>query len=194
MALRHDLQVLANWVPHGANVLDLGCSDGSLLHYLQTQRGCRGYGVEIQHEAIVGAIDRGVNIIQSDLDAGLKMFGDQQFDIVILSQTLQAMRNIDGILLEMIRVARQGIVSFPNFGYWRHVVSLFMGRMPVSEHIPYEWYNTPNIHLCTPKDFEILASKLGLSIKASLAYLDNEPIEMAVSLRATTMFYQFQRH
>jgi len=192
MTLREDLQLIAGWITPGSRVLDLGCGDGALLSHLRGASGCRGYGIEIADAQVLAAIQRGVNVIQADLESGLRMFGDAMFDVVVLSQTLQAMRNVELILREMMRVARQGIVSFPNFGHWRHALSLLGGRMPVTRQIPYQWYDTPNIHLCTPKDFEILAAKLGLGITGRELLAEGRRVEVAASLRATLAIYRFE--
>jgi len=137
-------------------------------------------------------VQRGVNVIQADLESGLRMFADRMFDAVVLSQTLQAMHDTEGILREMARVGRQGIVSFPNFGHWRHMLALLGGRMPVSPQMPYQWYDTPNIHLCTPGDFEILAAKLGFVITRRALLAENHPVKWLPSLRATLAVYQFE--
>ena len=133
--LRVDLQQIADWVRPESRVLDLGCGDGALLAHLREHKRCRGYGVEISDDHVAECVRSGINVIQANLDAGLRMFADAMFDTVVLSQTLQAMHNAEGILREMARVARQGVVSFPNFGHWKHVVSLLAGRMPVTRHI-----------------------------------------------------------
>jgi methionine biosynthesis protein MetW len=192
MTLRTDLQLIAGWVAPGAHVLDLGCGDGALLAHLRDAKGCRGYGVDIADDNVLAAVRKRVNVIQADLESGLRMFEDDQFDTVVLSQTLQAMRHAEDILREMARVGREGIVSFPNFGYWRHAVSLLAGRMPVTPQIPYQWYDTPNIHLCTLKDFEILAAKLGLRITARAVLADGRPVTVLPSLRATLAVYRFE--
>jgi len=153
-ATRPDFAAIASWIPQGASVLDLGCGDGSLLRYLQEARQVRGYGVEIDDENIVAAIRNGVNVIQGDLESGLSGFEDGAFDYVLLSQTLQAMRHTEALVREMLRVGREGIVSFPNFGYWKARLDVLRGRMPVSDELPYQWYDTPNVHLCTVRDFE----------------------------------------
>ncbi|MCX8115738.1 MAG: methionine biosynthesis protein MetW, partial [Burkholderiaceae bacterium] len=171
---------------------DLGCGDGALLAHLRDAKGCRGYGVDIADDNVLAAVRKRVNVIQADLESGLRMFEDDQFDTVVLSQTLQAMRHAEDILREMARVGREGIVSFPNFGYWRHAVSLLAGRMPVTPQIPYQWYDTPNIHLCTLKDFEILAAKLGLRITARAVLADGRPVTVLPSLRATLAVYRFE--
>jgi methionine biosynthesis protein MetW len=191
VSLRPDLALIAGWIAPGSRVLDLGCGDGSLLAHLRDAKGCRGYGVEIADDNVLAATRRRVNVIQADLESGLKMFGDDRFDTVVLSQTLQAMRHTEDILREMARVGRQGIVSFPNFGHWRHVLSLAAGRMPVTPQIPYQWYDTPNIHLCTLKDFEILAAKLGLRVTERALLANGRPVRFAPSLRATLAVYRF---
>lgn len=192
MTLRSDLALIAGWIAPGTHVLDLGCGDGALLAHLRDAKGCRGYGVDIADDNVLAAVRNRVNVIQADLESGLRMFGDDQFDMVVLSQTLQAMRHAEDILREMARVARQGIVSFPNFGHWRHALSLLAGRMPVTPQIPYQWYDTPNIHLCTLKDFEILAAKVGLRITARAVLANGRPVEVLPSLRATLAVYRFE--
>ena len=191
MTLRADLRLIAEWVAPGSQVLDLGCGDGALLAHLRDTRQCRGYGVEIADSHVLECVKRGVNVVQANLDAGLRLFPDDKFDAVVLSQTLQAVHRVEAVLREMARVARQGIVSFPNFGHWKHALSLLAGRMPVTKQIPYQWYDTPNIHLCTPKDFEILAAKLGLTITNRALLADGEPVGMLPALRATLAVYRF---
>lgn len=190
--LRHhrvDLDLIESWVPHGASVLDLGCGDGSLLARLAANRGIKGYGVEIDDTKVLGCIRNGVNVIQQDLEAGLAMFDDQSFDVVILSLTLQSMRNTETILREIARVGRKGIVSFPNFGHWYHVWSIATGHMPVSKNLPYEWFNTPNIHLCTVSDFEVLAGRIGLTITERQVFANGRPIDFLPNLRGTLAVY-----
>jgi methionine biosynthesis protein MetW len=192
LALRPDLRLIADWIDADSHVLDLGCGDGELLAYLRDAKRCRGYGVEISDHHVVGCVRAGVNVIQSDLDAGLRMFEDRMFDTVVLSQTLQAVHDAEAILRDMGRVARQGIVSFPNFGYWKHAVSLLAGRMPVTPDIPFQWYDTPNIHLCTLKDFEILAGRLGFSITERVVLAGGAAVKMLPDLRATLAVYRFE--
>ncbi|TXF12676.1 methionine biosynthesis protein MetW [Pelomicrobium methylotrophicum] len=163
-AARPDFQAIARWIRPGAQVLDLGCGDGSLLRYLRETRNAHGYGVEINDEGVLACVKNRVNVIQADLESGLSGFESGSFDYVILSQTLQAMRHTERIVREMLRVGREAIVSFPNFGYWRHRVQLLMGRMPVSRSLPYQWFNTPNVHLCTLKDFETFCEQHGVRI------------------------------
>ncbi len=153
-AARPDFAAIAAWIPQGASVLDLGCGDGSLLRYLKDTRRARGYGVEISDANIVACIRNGVNVIQGNLESGLSGFETSAFDYVILSQTLQATRHTEALMKEILRVGREGIVSFPNFGYWKNRLNVVRGHMPVSEDLPYQWYDTPNVHLCTLHDFE----------------------------------------
>jgi methionine biosynthesis protein MetW len=151
---RPDFEAIAAWVRPNATVLDLGCGDGLLLKYLTQTRNVRGYGIDIADENVLACVRNGVNVIQSDLEAGLAGFDAGSFDYVILSQTLQAVRHTEQIVLELLRVGREGIVSFPNFGRWDQRLQVLRGRMPVSDALPYEWYNTPNVHLFTIHDFE----------------------------------------
>lgn len=153
---RQDFAIIASWLNFGSKVLDLGCGDGSLLRYLQESMEIRGYGVEKDDANWLKSQKNHVNVIQMDLEDGLSGFEDQSFDTVVLSQTLQAMHNTEAILHEMLRVGREVIVTFPNFGYWRNRMQLVVGRMPVSKSLPHEWYNTPNVHLCTIHDFDAL--------------------------------------
>src|SRR3990172_2120979 len=165
MNLRPDLEIISEWIAPRSRVLDLGCGDGTLLTHLRDTRQAVGYGLEIDSANIVECIRAGVNVIQTDLDAGLSDFDAASFDYVILSQTLQAVYYPDRLLDEMLRVARQGIVTFPNFGHWQCRVQIALGgHMPVSRTLPSEWYNTPNIHLCTLTGFEGLCRKKGITI------------------------------
>ena len=157
---RYDFDLISSWIPERSRVLDLGCGDGSLLAGLANTRAVTGYGIEIDVKHVLEAVKNGVNVIQDDLESGLSQFAENSFDFVILSQTLQAMHNVEGVMREMLRVGREGIVTFPNFGYWRHRVDVLLGHMPVSKTLPHRWYDTPNIHLCTVKDFEDLCRKL----------------------------------
>lgn len=161
---RSDFQAIAAWVRPDSAVLDLGCGDGVLLKYLRQTRSARGYGIDIDDANVLACVKNGVNVIQSDLERGLAGFDAGSFDCVILSQTLQAMRHTEGIVKEMLRVGREGIVSFPNFGYWRNRLQIGLGRMPVSEALPYQWFDTPNIHLCTVDDFEAFCVQHGVRI------------------------------
>ena len=160
-----EAETIARWVTPGARVLDLGCGDGSLLRQLWQTRQAPGYGVEIDDVKVIACIHNDVNVLQMDLEDGLAAFADQSFDYVILSETLQAIHHQEPLLKEMLRVGREAIVSFPNFGYWRARIQIALaGHMPVSKELPYQWYETPNVHLCTLFDFEALCTKLGLRI------------------------------
>ena len=164
--MRADLKLIEPWIKAGSQLLDLGCGDGTLLAHLQDSKQVLGYGLEIDEKQITRCLEKGVNVIEHDLDAkGLKSFADQQFDTVIMTQALQAVRRPDRVLEEMLRLGRQGIVTFPNFGYWRcrHYL-LWNGKMPMSKSLPHRWYNTPNIHLCTFKDFEELCAQKNIKI------------------------------
>jgi methionine biosynthesis protein MetW len=164
MSLRSDLQIISDWIPDGARVLDLGCDNGALLKALKT-RGITGYGLEIDNSKFADCIADGVNVIQADLNQGLPQFSDQSFDFVILSQTLQAVDRPDFLLEEIVRVGKQSIIGFPNFGHWQCRIQLALGgHMPLSRSLPNAWFNTPNIHLCTVQDFEQLCHNKGISI------------------------------
>jgi len=164
--VRADLGLIEPWIERDTNVLDLGCGDGTLLAYLQKKKSVQGYGLEIGEEEINECVRKGVNVIEHDLDEqDLTRFADKQFDTVIMTQALQAVRRPDQLLDDMLRLGRQGIVTFPNFGHWScRQYLLFKGRMPVSKTLPYYWYNTPNIHLCTFKDFEALCEQKNIRI------------------------------
>ena len=161
---RSDFAAIANWIRPEARVLDLGCADGSLLRYLAEQRGSIGYGVEIDDDRVHACVSNRVNVIQGDIERRLAEFADASFDYVVLSQTLQAVRSSERVVREMLRVGREGIVTFPNFGHWRNRLHVLRGHMPVSENIPFEWYDTPNIHLCTITDFEQFCAKYDVRI------------------------------
>ncbi len=192
-AERPDFAAIAAWIPKGASVLDLGCGDGSLLRYLKETRAVCGYGVEISDMDIVSCIANGVNVIQNDLDAGLSDFESNAFDFVILSQTLQATRHTEALIQEMLRVGREGIVSFPNFGYWRTRLDVLMGNMPVSRELPYQWYDTPNVHLCTLKDFDSFCQTYCVSITERRVMTGGAEVSLLPNLLGSTAVYRFQR-
>ena len=176
---RPDFDVIAGWVRPGERVLDLGCGDGALLRRLIETRGVQGWGIEIDDARVLAAIGNGINVIQGDLEGGLAGFEDGAFQHVILSQTLQAMRHVETIISEMLRVGREAVVSFPNFGYWKHRLDIMSGHMPVSERLPYEWYDTPNIHLCTIDDFDAFCERRNIIVRERKVFDESEGREIA---------------
>ena len=192
-AARPDFAAIAAWIPQGASVLDLGCGDGSLLRYLKDTRKVRGYGVEISDANIVACIRNGVNVIQGDLESGLSGFESNAFDFVLLSQTLQATRHTEPLVQEMLRVGREGIVSFPNFGYWRNRLNVLRGNMPVSKELPYQWYDTPNVHLCTLHDFEDFCRDLNVTVLGRSVMTGGSEVHLLPNLLGSTAVYRFQR-
>jgi methionine biosynthesis protein MetW len=192
-ATRPDFAAIAAWIPQSASVLDLGCGDGSLLRYLQGTSKVQGYGVEISDDNIVACIRNQVNVIQGDLESGLSGFESNAFDYVILSQTLQATRHTEPLMQEMLRVGREGIVSFPNFGYWRNRMNILQGNMPVSKDLPYQWYDTPNIHLCTLHDFETFCHDNKMYILDRRVMTGDSEIKLLPNLLGSTAVYRFKR-
>ncbi len=190
---RPDFVAIAALVKSGAKVLDLGCGDGSLLRYLCNARDVHGYGVEIDDENIQACFNNGINVIQSDLESGLSSFESGSFDYVILSQTLQAMKHTEDIIKEMMRVSKEGIVSFPNFGYWKNRLQVICGHMPVSETLPYQWFDTPNIHLCTLGDFERFCRQHGARILERRIMNGDHQVSFAPNLFGVLAFYRFER-
>ncbi|OSI34696.1 methionine biosynthesis protein MetW [Neisseria dumasiana] len=189
--LRDDLQLIYDWIPQGSRVLDLGCGNGELLSALIQRKQCTGYGVEIDTEGVIASIERGVSVIQADLEQGLQDFGDNSFDILVLSQTIQAMQNTETILQDLTRVAKQAIVSFPNFGYWRNRLQIGLcGHMPVSERMPYQWYNTPNIHWCTLQDFDRLCAKNHIRVLERAVMTAGKRINILPNLLGSLAFYR----
>lgn len=184
------IETLADMVPHGSRVLDLGCGDGALLSHLQQQRGCTGYGVEIDDANVAACVKRGVNVIQLNLDQGLRMFDDQSFDVVLQIDTLQHLRNAQTMLLETLRVGRMGIITFPNFAHWFNRWSVLTGRMPVTRKLPYQWYDTPNIRVGTFADFEALVDELKLTKQQAFGMQDQNTVRWWPNLRATTAVFQ----
>ncbi|HEX7636614.1 MAG TPA: methionine biosynthesis protein MetW [Noviherbaspirillum sp.] len=191
--LRADLAFIAHWVREASHVLDLGCGDGVMLEYLQSDKLCIGYGVEIDDNKIPQCIERGVAVIQQDLEAGLAMFADNAFDTVLCLSALQMMKNVEGVLRDIARVGREAIVSFPNFAYWPHRVSLLRGRMPVSKTLPYEWYDTPNLRCATIKDFAELANRVGLEVLECVALHKGKPVGFLPNWRGSLAVFRLRK-
>ena len=190
---RADFSTIAGWIAPAARVLDLGCGDGSLLAYLRESRGVKGYGIEIDDAGVLASIGNGVNVLQSDLESGLAGFDDRSFDSVILSQTLQAMRHTEEIVLEMLRVGGEAIVTFPNFGHWTHRLQILRGRMPVSDSLPYQWYDTPNIHLCTVDDFDAFLAERGCVVLERVVLHETRRVHVAPNLFGSLAIYRFRK-
>ena len=184
---------IAELVPKGSRVLDLGCGDGAMLDYLQRTRGCTGYGVEIADANVLACAKRGVNVIQLNLDEGLAMFGDASFDVVLQIDTLQHLRNAEVMLRETVRVGKVGIVAFPNFAHWPNRLSILQGRMPVTKRLPYQWYDTPNIRVGTHADLAELAARTGLKVLDSFGLQEGRTVRFAPNLRAGTSVYKLER-
>ena len=187
------LHAIASLVPQGSRVLDLGCGDGALLDHLQRQRGCSGYGVELDDANVLACVKRGVNVLQLNLDQGLTVFEDASFDVVLQIDTLQHLRNAETMLRETARVGRVGIVAFPNFAHWPNRLSILQGRMPVTKRLPYQWYDTPNIRVGTHADLEVLAARNGLRVLDSFGLQDGRTVRWLPNLRAGTSVYKLAR-
>ncbi|MFM7002269.1 MAG: methionine biosynthesis protein MetW [Limnohabitans sp.] len=187
------MQAIARLVPHGARVLDLGCGDGALLAHLQEHNGCTGYGVELDDANVLACAQRGVNVLQLNLDQGLKVFADQSFDVVLQIDTLQHLRNAETMLRETARVGHIGIVAFPNFAHWFNRLSVLRGRMPVTKRLPYQWYDTPNIRVGTFADFADLARKNDLQVLDAFGLQHGQEVRLLPNLMAGTAVFKLQR-
>jgi len=190
---RKDMELIAELVPRGSRVLDLGCGNGEFLAYLRDHRQCSGYGVEIADANVLACTQRGVNVIQLNLEEGLALFEDQSFDVVLQLETLQHLRNTEKMLRETARVGRIGIVSFPNFAHWPNRLHVVAGRMPVTRVLPYQWYDTPNIRVGTYADFEVLARKDGLRILDAFGIQSGRAVRHWPNLRASVAVFKFER-
>jgi methionine biosynthesis protein MetW len=193
MSERRDFERIAELVPPGSHVLDLGCGNGTLLALLRDTRGCTGYGVELDDAQVLGCVQRGVNVIQRNLDEGLAIFADRAFDVVLQLDTLQSLRNTEQMLRETVRVGRVGIVSFPNFAHWPNRLSVLRGRMPVTKVLPYQWFDTPNVRFGTHKDFQLLARRNGLRVLDSFGLHDGAVVRSWPNLMASTAVFKFEQ-
>ena len=193
-AYRYDYDVITQWIEPGEKVLDLGCGDGELLRHLMDVRQVQGYGVENDPDKLLASVNNGVNVIQMDLEKGLVGLEDGFFDHVIMSLSLQAMHNTQGILHEMLRVGREAVVSFPNFGYWRHRQSILNGRMPVSESLPHQWFNTPNVRFFTIADFDALCEMNGIAVRERLAFDEGKLVLDEANFLASVAVYRLGRN
>ena len=192
MSERRELELIAELVPPGSRVLDLGCGNGELLAHLSAHRGCSGYGIEIADTNVLQCVQRGVQVIQLNLEEGLALFEDRSFDVVLQLDTLQHLRNTERMLQETARVGRFGIVSFPNFAHWPNRLSVLRGRMPVTKTLPYQWYDTPNIRVGTFADFEALAHRTGLTVLDSFGLRDGAPVRRWPNLLASVAVFKFE--
>ena len=193
MSARPDMALIAELVPKGSRVLDLGCGNGEFLAYLREHRQCSGYGIEIDDANVLACTQRGVNVIQLNLEEGLALFDDQSFDLVLQIETLQHLRNTEKMLRETARVGRIGIVSFPNFAHWPNRLQIAAGRMPVTRALPYQWYDTPNIRVATHADFEVLARRDGLRILESFGIQKGAAVRRWPNLLASVAVFKFDR-
>ena len=190
--MRADFAAIANWVAPQSQVLDLGCGDGSFLAFLQTQKPVHAYGVEIDDQRVLACVQKGLNVIQQDLEGGLALFEDKSFDTVVLSQTVQTIHQTEKILSEIVRVGKECVISFPNFGHWSHRLAVAMGHMPVSKSLPYAWFDTPNVRVLTIDDFEGLAHRLGLDILDRVVLHEGRPITWAANLLGSLAIYRIR--
>ena len=193
MSDRKDMELIAELVPTGSSVLDLGCGNGEFLAHLREHRQCTGYGIEIADANVQACTQRGVNVIQLNLEEGLALFEDQSFDVVLQLDTLQHLRNTEKMLRETARVGRIGIVSFPNFAHWPNRLHVVSGRMPVTKVLPYQWYDTPNIRVATYADFEVLARKNGLRILDAFGIQAGASVRRWPNLLASVAVFKFER-
>ena len=191
--LRPDLAFIAHWIARDSQVLDVGCGDGVMLDYLQTDKACHGYGIEIDDDKVLACTRRGVQVIQQDMEHGLGLFDDQAFATVLCLSSLQMMKNVEGLLTDIARVGREAIVSFPNFAYWPHRVALLRGRMPVSKSLPYDWYDTPNLRCATIGDFTELANSVGLEVLECVALHNGQPVHWLPNWRGSLAVFRLRQ-
>ena len=192
-AARPDLAFIAHWVPANAHVLDVGCGDGVMMDYLQSDKRCSGYGIEIADDKVLASTRRGVQVIQQDMENGLALFGDNSFDTVLCLSSLQMMQHVEALLRDIVRVGKEVIVSFPNFAYWPHRVALLRGRMPVSKSLPYEWYDTPNLRCATINDFRDLAEECGVEVIDCVALAEGRRVDVLPNLRGDLAVFRLRK-
>jgi len=190
--VRADFSAIANWVQPNTSLLDLGCGDGDFLEFIRVQKNVQTYGVEISDLSVLACVEKGLDVIQQDLESGLALFENQSFDMVVLSQTLQTIHETESILNEIVRVGKECIISFPNFAHWSHRIDILLGRMPVSKSLPFDWYNTPNVRVLTIADFEALASKIGLKILDRVILHEGKEISWGANLFGSLAIYRVQ--
>jgi methionine biosynthesis protein MetW len=190
---RPDLAFIAHWVKPGSHVLDVGCGDGVMMEYLQSDKSCTGYGLELADEQVLQSTRRGVRVVQQDLERGLGIFGDNSFDTVLCLSSLQMMKHVEDLLRDIVRVGREAIVSFPNFAHWPHRVALLRGRMPVSKSLPYQWYDTPNVRCATIKDFQELAEECGLEVMECVALSEGKIVNVMPNLRGDLAVFRLRK-
>jgi methionine biosynthesis protein MetW len=191
---RPDLAFIAHWIKPGAHVLDVGCGDGVMMDYLQTDKGCTGYGLELADDKVLESTQRGVRVVQQDFEkGGLALFGDDSFDTVLCLSALQMMQHVEALLRDIVRVGHEAIVSFPNFAYWPHRLALLKGRMPVSETLPYQWYDTPNVRCATIEDFLELAAEVGLEVIECVALAEGKIVSFMPNLRGELAVFRLRK-
>jgi methionine biosynthesis protein MetW len=193
MSDRKDIEIIAELVPPGSRVLDLGCGNGELLAHLRDTRQCTGYGVEISDANVLACTQRGVNVIQLNLEDGLAIFEDQSFDVVLQLDTMQHLRHTERLLRETARVGRIGVISFPNFAHWPNRLRVATGRMPVTKALPYQWYDTPNIRVGTYTDCEVLLRKDGFEVLDGFGIQDGHAVRRFPNLMASVAVFKFRR-
>ncbi|MCE7504792.1 methionine biosynthesis protein MetW [Polynucleobacter sp. IMCC30063] len=191
--MRADFIAIAKWIAPSSQVLDLGCGDGSFLEFLRQQKPVQAYGVEIDDARVLACVQKDIHVIQQNLEGGLALFGDQSFDTVVLSQTLQTIHQTEKILREVVRVGKESIISFPNFGHWSHRLAVGFGHMPVSKSLPYQWYNTPNVRVLTVADFEKLASSLGLKVIDQCILHEGREVTLLPNLFGSLALFRIRR-
>ena len=187
---RYDFPIIENWTHQNSKVLDLGCGDGTLLNYLKEKKDIKGFGIEKNKDNWLLSLKNNIDVIQMDLEAGLAGFETSSFDLVILSRTIQSMNHIEEIIHEMMRVGKEVIITFPNFGYWKNRFQIMQGNMPVSDELPYKWFETPNIHLCTIQDFDNLCRENKIKIEQRLILTDKKSVNFCPNLFGALALYK----